>query len=287
MPSRCRFRGLLVAGHLGRVRTLALDNSEEDKTQAELIENMDKKATWDRFYAESRSKTTTFKNFEWFFGFDAVRDFIMPLLQTESHPGAVLQVLDMGCGTSALGPCIFRHSAQPVRVTCADISPIAVQLMQEHVQAKAIQPHNLCSQLEFVELDCTQLHRHCGYSSVDLIVDKGTTDALLRSKEGRGKASLVLKQCLKVLRSSGSLLQFSDEDPDARLLWLETEAQEPGGMAADVGVQEVGEWGNLQGKLKVVGMSGVTLKWKEQPDGKVFHKEGQSSQKKFKKKTEL
>ncbi|KAA8582809.1 secretory phospholipase A2 receptor [Etheostoma spectabile] len=43
----------------------------------------------------------------------------------------------------------------------------------------------------------------------------------------------------------------------------------------------------LQGKLKVVGMSGVTLKWKEQPDGKVFHKEGQSSQKKFKKKTEL
>ncbi|XP_078131963.1 citrate synthase-lysine N-methyltransferase CSKMT, mitochondrial isoform X1 [Sander vitreus] len=207
----------------------------------ELIENMDKKATWDCFYAQSSSKTTTFKNFEWFFGFEAVRDFIMPLLQTESHPDALLQVLDMGCGTSALGPCIFRHSAYPVRVTCADISPIAVRLMQEHVRAKAIQPHNLCSQLEFVELDCTQLHRHYGCSSVDLIVDKGTTDALLRSKEGRGKASLVLKQCLKVLRSSGSVLQFSDEDPDARLLWLETEAQEPGVMAADVGVQEVGE----------------------------------------------
>ncbi|XP_070785928.1 citrate synthase-lysine N-methyltransferase CSKMT, mitochondrial [Enoplosus armatus] len=202
---------------------------------------MDKKATWDRFYTESSSGATAFKNFEWFFGFDAVRDFIMPLLQTRSHPDALLRVLDMGCGTSALGPCIYRHSPLPVQVTCADISPIAVRLMQEHVQAKAIQPHSLSSQLEFVELDCTQLHEHYGCSSVDLILDKGTTDALLRSTEGRGKAGLVLKQCLKVLRGSGSLLQFSDEDPDARLPWLETEAQEHGVMAADVGVQEVGE----------------------------------------------
>ena len=207
---------------------------------AELIENMDKKATWDRFYAES-SRNSTFKNFEWFFGFDAVRDFIMPLLQTKSHPDALLQVLDMGCGTSALGPCIYRHSPLPVRVTCADISPIAVQLMQRHFQDKSVQPHNPSSQLEFVELDCTQLHKHYGRRSVDLIVDKGTTDALLRSKEGKGKAGLVLRQCLKVLRSSGSVLQFSDEDPDARLLWLEEGAQEQGVMAADVGVQEVGE----------------------------------------------
>ncbi|KAM7366028.1 hypothetical protein PAMP_015500 [Pampus punctatissimus] len=201
---------------------------------------MDKKATWDRFYTES-SRTNTFKNFEWFFGFDSVRDFIMPLLHAKSQPDALLRVLDMGCGTSALGPCIYRHSPLPVRVTCADISPIAVRLMQEHVRETAIQPHSCSSQLEFVELDCTQLDKHYDSSSLDLIVDKGTTDALLRSKEGKGKAGLVLKQCLKVLRSSGSLLQFSDEDPDARLLWLETEAQERGVMAADVGVQEVGE----------------------------------------------
>lgn len=202
---------------------------------------MDKKATWDRFYTEGSSRTSTFKNFEWFFGFDAVRDFVMPLLRTKSHPDALLQVLDMGCGTSALGPCIYRHSPLPVRVTCADISPVAVRLMQEDARAKAVQPRSLSSQLEFVELDCTQLHKHYPSGSLDLIVDKGTTDALLRSKEGKGKAGLVLKQCLKVLRSSGSLLQFSDEDPDARLLWLEAEAQEQGVMAADVGVQEVGE----------------------------------------------
>ncbi|KAM9718375.1 citrate synthase-lysine N-methyltransferase CSKMT, mitochondrial isoform 1-T1 [Menidia menidia] len=207
----------------------------------ELIENMDNKSTWDRFYAESRSRTPTFKNFEWFFGFHSVKDVIMPLLETVSHPNTLLQVLDMGCGTSALGPSIYKNSAVPVHVTCADISPIAVQLMQEHIRLQLIQPHNLSSQLQFLELDCTQLDKHYGSNTLDLIVDKGTTDALLRSKEGKGKAALVLKQCLRALQSSGSLLQFSDEDPDARLLWLETEVQEQGVVTADVRVQEVGE----------------------------------------------
>ncbi|CAB1422962.1 unnamed protein product [Pleuronectes platessa] len=41
----------------------------------------------------------------------------------------------------------------------------------------------------------------------------------------------------------------------------------------------------LQDRLKENGLSGVTLKWKEQADGKVFHKEEKSSDKK--KKTEL
>nr|XP_061816328.1 citrate synthase-lysine N-methyltransferase CSKMT, mitochondrial-like [Nerophis lumbriciformis] len=205
---------------------------------SELIANMDKKATWDRFYADSSSRTKKFKNFEWFFGFDAVRNLIMPLLQTKSSTKAFLQVLDMGCGTSSLGPSIYQHCPVPVRVTCADISPVAVRLMQEHVLAEDVHSRNSSSQLDFVELDCTQLHQHFGSRTVDLIVDKGTTDALLRSKEGPGKAGLVLKQCLEVLRHSGSLLQFSDEDPDARLLWLETVARE---IAAEVCVQEVGE----------------------------------------------
>ncbi|KAM9836434.1 citrate synthase-lysine N-methyltransferase CSKMT, mitochondrial [Aulostomus maculatus] len=207
----------------------------------ELIENMDKRATWDRFYAETSSRSSPLRNFEWFFGFQSVRDLILPLVQSTSRSDALLQVLDLGCGTSDLGPCIYRHSPHPVQVTCADISPIAVRLMQEHVRAKPIQPHSSSSLLDFVELDCTQLHQHFRSGSLDLIVDKGTTDALLRSREGRGKAGLVLRQCLMALRRSGSLLQFSDEDPDARMLWLETEAQERGVMAADVGVQEVGE----------------------------------------------
>uniref|UniRef100_A0A3B4ADH0 Citrate synthase-lysine N-methyltransferase CSKMT, mitochondrial n=2 Tax=Periophthalmus magnuspinnatus TaxID=409849 RepID=A0A3B4ADH0_9GOBI len=205
---------------------------------------MDKKSTWDRFYTENSSRTPTFKNFEWFFGFDAVRHIILTLLlQHKPDPDHVFQILDIGCGTSALGPCIYKHSTTPVQITCADISPIAVKLMQENIRSKPIQANNVSSLLRFVEMDCTQVLSHYSPNSIDLIVDKGTTDALLRSKEGKGKARLMLNQCMKVLRNSGTLLQFSDEDPDARLLWLETEMQKHKreGVIRNVVIQEVGE----------------------------------------------
>ncbi|KAJ8337519.1 hypothetical protein SKAU_G00364850 [Synaphobranchus kaupii] len=202
----------------------------------DLIENMDKKETWDRFYRENNVKKD-FKNFEWFFGFDSVRDFILPLLRQQPNSATLRHVLDLGCGTSALGPRIYEHSQWPVHVTCADISPVAVQLMQEQAKTKPIQPGNPSSRLAFLELDCCRLQARFGERSLDVIVDKGTTDALLRSSEGRPKAGFVLKQCLGVLRQSGCLLQFSDEDPDARLLWLERESRD---QAARVGVLEVG-----------------------------------------------
>ncbi|KAI3376352.1 hypothetical protein L3Q82_016836 [Scortum barcoo] len=43
----------------------------------------------------------------------------------------------------------------------------------------------------------------------------------------------------------------------------------------------------FQDRLKEKGVSGVTLKWREQPDGKVFHKEEKHPQKKEKQRTEL
>lgn len=43
----------------------------------------------------------------------------------------------------------------------------------------------------------------------------------------------------------------------------------------------------FQDRLKEQGVSGVTLKWREQPDGKVFHKEGKEEKKKKREKTEL
>ncbi|KAF7706347.1 citrate synthase-lysine N-methyltransferase CSKMT, mitochondrial isoform X1 [Silurus meridionalis] len=202
----------------------------------DLINNMDKKATWDRFYTEN-SRGGQFKNFEWFFGFQSVQDYILPQLKSMCAP---LHVLDIGCGTSALGPSIYIHSKSAVAVTCADISPVAVRLMQEHAKSTPAQPCNPASTLIFREMDCTELEGHFEPRSLALIVDKGTTDALLRSKEGRVKAGQIVRQSLAVLRHSGSLLQFSDEDPDARLLWLEKESQ-GSEVAAVVSVHEVRE----------------------------------------------
>ncbi|KAG9346681.1 hypothetical protein JZ751_006993 [Albula glossodonta] len=204
-----------------------------------LIENMDKRETWDRFYRERRD-VSNFKNFEWFFGFDSIRDFIMPLLTPQPNSDRLRRILDMGCGTSALGPTIYRNSQWPVHVTCGDISPVAVHLLQEQSKSKPVEAGNPASKLDFLELDCCQLQAWFGLESLDMIIDKGTTDALLRSKEGQSKAGQALKQCLGVLPQTGFLLQFSDEDPDARLLWLERESGCLGVGAAKIGVHEVG-----------------------------------------------
>lgn len=223
---------------LSGIRLVSVCSRKHSSLTAELIENMDKKSTWDRFYTENRGRTSSFKNFEWFFGFDTVRHIILPLIQPQ--PSSVFQVLDIGCGTSALGPCVYRHSPIAVHITCADISPVAVRMMEEHTKTKPILPNNASSRLKFAKMDCTELNSCYKSNSIDLIVDKGTTDALLRSKEGEAKARLMLKRCAEVLKSSGSLLQFSDEDPDARLLWLETVVREQG-IVGNVGIQEVGE----------------------------------------------
>uniref|UniRef100_A0A673J9B7 Uncharacterized protein n=1 Tax=Sinocyclocheilus rhinocerous TaxID=307959 RepID=A0A673J9B7_9TELE len=137
-----------------------------------------------------------------FLGFHSVQDLILPVLQSMSHSqSGPLNILDMGCGTSTLGPCIYKTSPYAVRVTYADISSVAVKLLEKHANFTSVQ----------------HLRGYFGARSLDLILDKGT-DALVRSKEGQVKAGQIVKQCLQVLKPSGSLLQFSDEDPDARLL---------------------------------------------------------------------
>ncbi|KAJ8372075.1 hypothetical protein AAFF_G00294890 [Aldrovandia affinis] len=222
-----------------RLPALAAAFRQHGSLTKDLIENMDKKETWDRFYRENNA-VNHFKNFEWFFGFEGVRDVILPVLRAQARHSAPLRVLDMGCGTSALGSGLCAHSQQPLHVTCADISPVALHLLREQAKNKPVQPKNPGSTLAFVELDCCDLRAWFEPESLDLIVDKGTTDALLRSREGPAKAGRVLRQCLAVLRPSGCLLQFSDEDPDARLVWLESESGGLGAGAAGVRVQEVG-----------------------------------------------
>ncbi|MFT7810045.1 methyltransferase-like protein 12, mitochondrial [Arapaima gigas] len=207
----------------------------------DLLENMGKKENWDRFY-EKRRDSEQLKHFEWFFGFDAVHNLILSCLRSQSPPESLRLVLDLGCGTSALGPSIYQHSPWPVQVTCVDISPVAVRLMQEHWKSSRVQGKHPSSSLCFLEMDGAELHNLFGLRSLDMIVDKGTMDSLLRSREGPAKAEKVFKQCLGALCPSGSLLQFSDEDPDVRLLWLEQHSR---GLKTGVQVQEVGVIGGV------------------------------------------
>ncbi|XP_066574954.1 citrate synthase-lysine N-methyltransferase CSKMT, mitochondrial [Amia ocellicauda] len=216
---------------------------------ADLIDHMDKKETWDRFYQQAAPDTPPLspspslspslpRPLEWFFGFPDVSKLLLATLGAEGPPA---RVLDLGCGTSDLGPSLLASSSRPVDVACVDFSPVAVALLRNRLTQCPPQPRHPESCLEVLKLDCTtDLLGHFGSGSLDLVLDKATTDALLRSP-GRVAAGQALRQCLGVLRPAGALLQFSDEDPDARLPWLERESRAGGGdTAARVSLQELG-----------------------------------------------
>ncbi|XP_042201177.1 citrate synthase-lysine N-methyltransferase CSKMT, mitochondrial [Callorhinchus milii] len=147
---------------------------------------MDERETWDRIYEESSRGDGVgdgFGHLDWFFPYGFVSGLLASLL---AGPG-VRRALDLGCGTSGLGPGLYARCPFPVRVTGVDFSPVAVRLMRERFgglppspPAPALAPGHPASRLDFVLADVTDLSAFRP-SSFHLVLDKGTSDALLRS----------------------------------------------------------------------------------------------------------
>ncbi|XP_075795413.1 citrate synthase-lysine N-methyltransferase CSKMT, mitochondrial [Pelodiscus sinensis] len=193
-------------------------------------------STWDRFYMQQATGGTP-THFNWFFDYAAISGLLLPALQEYGSPESNLspmRVLDVGCGTSDLGLGLYRDSPHPVHISCVDVSPVAIRSLHRLLQEVPPPRHSL-SQLHLHVADATNLEGGSfGDGSFHVVLDKGTCDSLLRCPQGPGQAGQLVAECLRVLCPGGILLQFSDEDPDARIPFLER----VGG--AGVTVQEVG-----------------------------------------------
>ncbi|XP_075426200.1 citrate synthase-lysine N-methyltransferase CSKMT, mitochondrial isoform X2 [Ascaphus truei] len=181
---------------------------------------MGDRVTWDSFYSFRSPGGSS--HFDWFFGYDFLRVFLLSLLRDlapDGHVGPPLRVLDLGCGTSDVGLGLFRDSPHPLLVSCVDRSVPAVLAMCSHLsEGPPVTPRHPDSHLEYTHGDVTDL-RGFASASVGLVLDKGTLDALLRT--GTGEARMMLQESLRVLQPGGKLVQLTDEDPDARLPFLE------------------------------------------------------------------
>ncbi|XP_074861496.1 citrate synthase-lysine N-methyltransferase CSKMT, mitochondrial isoform X2 [Carettochelys insculpta] len=190
--------------------------------------------TWDRFYLQQDAAGTP-SHFNWFFDYTAISALLLPALQGGAPPesnSSPMQVLDVGCGTSDLGLGLYRDSHHPLHISCVDVSPVAIRSLRRLLQEVPPPRHSL-SQLHLHVADATNLGGRFGDGSFHMVLDKGTCDSLLRCPQGPGQAQRLVAECLRVLRPGGSLWQFSDEDPDARIPFLE----QAGG--ASVTVQEI------------------------------------------------
>ncbi|XP_056383450.1 citrate synthase-lysine N-methyltransferase CSKMT, mitochondrial [Hyla sarda] len=206
-----------------------------DKSHGESLRHgMGSSKVWDNIYSSKNTKDSS--HFDWFCSYKDLQDLLLPLLHdmapTMNHSGQPLHVLDLGCGTSDVGLGLLCNSPIPLLISCVDRSKPAVLAMREHFMHSPVMPKHKYSHLEYVEGDVTDLH-HVHSSSVSLVLDKGTSDALLRS--GTEPAQRLVREALRVLQVGGKLVQLTDEDPDARLGFFEKVGAGPAVTFHDLG----------------------------------------------------
>ncbi|XP_066281021.1 citrate synthase-lysine N-methyltransferase CSKMT, mitochondrial-like isoform X1 [Branchiostoma lanceolatum] len=208
--------------HVARVLTCRAQmkrylSSASGSSNDDLANAMGKRATWENFYKTQSEQGT--KQFDWFVGYEEVVDLVSPYLHKpgKSHRSHLV-ALDLGCGLSNVALKMCLSSEEPMRIVCADIVMTALETMRQQYQSTRGAVRNSESQLLFTMADASQLpfRDRC----FDVVLDKGTTDVVIRSSGGSDLAKTVVQESLRVLRCGGHLLQFSDEDPDIRLTLL-------------------------------------------------------------------
>lgn len=171
---------------------------------------------WDKFHAQPRLGSVP--TFDWFFGYEEAQGLLLPLLQG-ARAACPVRVLDVGCGTSSLCTGIYSKCPHPVDVLGVDFSPVAVSHMNSLLEGgqgqTPLRPGHPASRLRFMQADAQNLEPVASSGSFQLVLDKGTWDAVARG--GLEGAYQLLSECLRVLSPQGTLIQFSDEDPDIRL----------------------------------------------------------------------
>lgn len=166
---------------------------------------------WDERY----TKTGGRKHFDWLASGDTTLDLILPYLR----PGA--KVLDLGCGTSSFALQLARVSPVPVQVFCLDYSRAALAAMKQLYEEMFSKTEAKKPAVHFVHGNATKMPFK--KNTFDLVLDKGTTDSVLKF-EDRTQAHLMAKkiqnEALRIISPSGVYIQITDEDPDLRLSLL-------------------------------------------------------------------
>ena len=174
------------------------------------VSHLAEKKYWDERY---KTRDARESHFDWLADSESTLEHVLPFVRPNSR------ILDLGCGTSSFALNLQKSSAVAVEVVCLDYSYSAVKTM------KSIHNHDRSksslSSVHFIQADATKTPFKAG--TFDVILDKGTTDSVLKF-EDRRKAHLMAQrlqlEALRILSPLGVYLQITDEDPDLRTTLL-------------------------------------------------------------------
>jgi SAM-dependent methyltransferase len=124
-----------------------------------------------------------------------------------------LHLLDVGCGNSGLGAALWSRGW--TRQTHIDVSEVVIARMKALYRDVAGQ----CG--EWIAMDATQMR--FDDASFDIVLEKGTLDALDCTPEEQKVCHAIVRECSRVLRPGGVLLVVTHGDPRRRLPLLQQE----------------------------------------------------------------
>lgn len=145
--------------------------------------------------------------FDWYNDYDA----LAPLLQAEGALGNTeAVVLSVGCGNSSLSEKMYDAGHR--NVVGIDFCESIVEFMR--ARARRSRP-----ELKYEVMDARELS--FGNESFDLIIDKGTLDAVVCGTDVKSAVRDLLSGLSRVLRPGALLLVMSYGRPDDRQFYLE------------------------------------------------------------------
>jgi len=143
------------------------------------------RAYWDTFFRERKQEA-----FEWYGTYEELRPFVAKTV--EGSKGKQRErMLVIGCGNSDFSTELYCKGGYH-RVTNVDFSAPVIDEMQRKTQV-------LCPKMEWKVMDVTTMSQELGAASFDVVLDKGTLDAIFSTSECEGPADLMLDEVGRVL----------------------------------------------------------------------------------------
>lgn len=160
----------------------------------------------------------------WYFTYEELSPLILPLIEhcndydkknqgnnstDDENAGGGVTVLEIGCGDVPMGPDLLAEAGAKLRqIICCDYSSVCIDALLHHHALDNKNPND--DKLQYTTADARKMPQYAD-RSMDVILDKGTLDAMLSDeKDGKRNSIAIVQECARVLRiGSGGMLIVS------------------------------------------------------------------------------
>ena len=142
--------------------------------------------------------------FDWYQKYSGLREHLVQHIKPNHR------ILMVGCGNSRLSEEMYDDGFRNIHNV--DISSVVIQAMQEKNARR--------DEMTWEVMDCTHMEP-LKSSSFDVVIDKGTLDAILCGSSSTASAEQMCSECARVLKDEGVFILISYGQPESRIGYLD------------------------------------------------------------------